>query len=81
METLTNNEVTNQTMIWSIDQAHSSVHFSVKHMVIAKAKGSFGSYKITAETNGLNFENAKIDLEIDVNSINTGVADRDGGQS
>ena len=74
METLTNNEV----KVWSIDQAHSSVHFSVKHMVIAKAKGSFGSYKITAETKGSDFENAKIDLEIDVNSINTGAADRDG---
>lgn len=74
METQTKNAV----KVWSIDQAHSSVHFSVKHMVIAKAKGSFGNYKITAETNGLDFENAKIEMEIDVNSINTGVADRDG---
>jgi polyisoprenoid-binding protein YceI len=66
------------TKVWSVDAAHSSVHFSVKHMVIAKAKGSFGAYKITAETNGSDFENAKIELEIEVDSINTGVADRDG---
>jgi len=66
------------TKVWSVDAAHSSVHFSVKHMVIAKAKGSFGAYKITAETKGSDFENAKIELEIEVDSINTGVADRDG---
>lgn len=71
-------QVKNEVKTWSIDQAHSSVHFSVKHMVISKAKGSFGTYSVVAQTNGSEFENAKIELEIDVNSINTGVADRDG---
>ncbi len=74
METTTMNDV----KVWSIDSSHSSVHFSVKHMVIAKAKGSFGSYRVTAETQGLNFENAKIELEIDVDSIHTASTDRDG---
>jgi polyisoprenoid-binding protein YceI len=74
METTTQNDV----KVWAVDPSHSTVHFSVKHMVIAKAKGSFGSYKVNVESNGLNFENAKVELEIDVNSINTNVADRDG---
>lgn len=74
METTTQNDV----KVWSVDPSHSSVHFSVKHMVIAKAKGNFGSYKINVETKGTDFENAKIELEIDVNSINTGAPDRDG---
>ncbi len=71
-------QVKNEVKTWSVDQAHSSVHFSVKHMVIAKAKGSFAAYSVKAETNGSDFENAKIELVIDVTSINTGVADRDG---
>jgi polyisoprenoid-binding protein YceI len=74
METTKQNDV----KVWAVDSSHSSVHFSVKHMVIAKAKGNFGSYKVNVETIGTDFENAKIELEIEVNSINTGAADRDG---
>jgi polyisoprenoid-binding protein YceI len=67
----------NSAKVWSVDASHSTVHFSVKHMVIAKAKGTFGNYKINVESNGLDFENAKIQLEIDANSINTSTTDRD----
>lgn len=63
--------------VWSIDPTHSSIHFSVKHMVIATAKGSFGKYKVNVETDGLDFENAKIEMEIDVDSISTSTTDRD----
>jgi polyisoprenoid-binding protein YceI len=73
METKTKNDV----KAWTLDAAHSTVHFSVKHMIISHAKGAFNDYKITAETNGLDFEDAKIELEIDVKSINTNMADRD----
>lgn len=73
METTTENAV----KVWSLDQTHSSAHFAVKHMVISQTKGAFDAYKLNVETNGLDFENAKIELEIDVNSINTNMADRD----
>lgn len=73
METLTKNGV----KVWGLDAAHSSIHFSVKHMVISQTKGSFSDYKISAETSGDDFANAKIELEIPVNSINTGMVDRD----
>ena len=66
-----------ETRVWSLDPTHSSVHFAVKHMVVSNTKGAFGSYKLNVETQGLDFENAKIDLEIDVKSINTNMADRD----
>ena len=74
METATKTEV----KTWGVDASHSTVHFGVKHMVISEAKGTFGSYTVKAETNGLDFNNAKIELEIDVNSINTATKDRDG---
>ena len=73
METITKNDV----KVWALDPTHSSIQFAAKHMVISQTKGSFGDYKLKVETNGIDFVNAKIELEIDVNSINTGMADRD----
>jgi polyisoprenoid-binding protein YceI len=67
----------NEMKTWSLDPTHSSVHFAVKHMVISQTKGAFENYKLNVTTNGLQFENAKIDLEIDVKSINTNMPDRD----
>ena len=73
METMTKKDV----KVWSIDPSHSGINFSVKHMVISQVKGSFNNYKLKAETNGLDFSDAKIELEIDVKSINTNTEDRD----
>lgn len=73
METMTKNDV----KVWSLDPTHSSIHFAVKHLVISQAKGLFTNYTLKVETQGAEFTNAKIELEIDVNSINTGTADRD----
>ena len=73
METMTKNDL----KVWSLDPSHSSVHFAVKHMVIAQAKGAFVNYTLKVETKDTEFIDAKIELEIDVKSINTGSADRD----
>lgn len=67
----------NSTKTWNLDPTHSSVHFAVKHMVISQTKGHFEQYKLNVTSNGTDFTNAKIELEIDVNSITTGTADRD----
>jgi len=63
---------------WTVDAAHSEVGFSVKHMMISKVKGSFGSYDATVEANEEDLQGALIDFKIDVASINTNNADRDG---
>ena len=73
METVTKNDV----KVWGVDPTHSSIHFAVKHMVIAQTKGSFSDYKLKVETEGADFTNAKIELEISVNTINTNMSDRD----
>ena len=67
----------NEVKVWTLDPAHSSIHFAVKHMIISKTKGFFGAYKLNVETNGETFEDAKIELEIDVNSLSTNMPDRD----
>ncbi|PSL28793.1 polyisoprenoid-binding protein YceI [Planomicrobium soli] len=63
---------------WTVDAAHSEVGFSVKHMMISKVKGSFGAYEAQVEANEENLQGALIDFKIDVASINTNNADRDG---
>jgi polyisoprenoid-binding protein YceI len=62
---------------WTVDKAHSKVQFSVAHMVISDVTGNFKNFDTYVETNGDDFENAKIDFWADVNSINTENEGRD----
>lgn len=68
---------TTATTTWVIDPLHSEVMFKVKHLVISTVTGSFSKFEGTAVTTEDNFENAKINFEIDVNSIYTGQEQRD----
>ncbi len=63
---------------WSIDPAHSEIQFKVKHLMITTVTGSFGTFSGGAETDGDDFENARIHFSADIASINTNSADRDG---
>ena len=63
---------------WTIDQSHSSVGFTVKHMMVSKVKGVFDSYTADIETVDLSdLTEAKISFAFDVASINTRNEDRD----
>lgn len=63
--------------IWALDPAHSRLEFSAKHMVISSVKGHFNSFNVNVRTDGDDFKTAEIDVTIDANSIDTGIADRD----
>src|SRR3984893_8009762 len=63
---------------WEIDSSHSSLHFSVRHLVIAKVRGSFGRWSGTIQVPDGDFSKATAVGTIDASSIDTGVADRDG---
>ncbi|MFB6455374.1 YceI family protein [Chitinophaga sp. Hz27] len=64
---------------WAADPAHSTIGFSVNHLGINFVQGKFDKFSGTVETaDTTNFNNAKIEFTADVNSINTGVAQRDG---
>jgi polyisoprenoid-binding protein YceI len=65
------------TTKWALDPAHSELQFKVKHMMITTVTGGFDTFKVTAETEGEDFSTAKISLEVETASINTGSADRD----
>ena len=63
---------------WEIDSSHSSLHFSVRHLVIAKVRGTFGRWSGTIHVPDGDFSKATVAVTIDASSIDTGVADRDG---
>jgi polyisoprenoid-binding protein YceI len=66
-----------QQQTWVLDQAHSKIGFSAKHMVISNVRGQFDSYKVEVKSAGPNLEDKEVYVEIDANSINTGVEARD----
>ena len=63
---------------WQLDPAHSSVEFSVKHMMMTTVRGRFKDVKATLTGDRDHPEAAGVEATIDVASIDTGVADRDG---
>ena len=63
---------------WVIDPMHSEVQFKVKHLVISTVTGFFRSFEGSMETDGDNFEDAKISFAIDIDSIDTNQSQRDG---
>ncbi|MCA0397555.1 MAG: YceI family protein [Bacteroidetes bacterium] len=62
---------------WTLDKTHSSVRFSVSHMVVSEAEGTFKSWNGTVENTKPDFTDAKIAFTIDVSSINTDNENRD----
>ena len=65
-------------MAYNIDFSHSSVQFSVRHMMISKARGEFSKWSGTVNLDPANPANTTVEIEIDANSINTNDAQRDG---
>jgi polyisoprenoid-binding protein YceI len=62
---------------WNIDTAHSAVHFSVRHMVVSKTRGRFAKWSGKLELDPKQLSQAKVEVEIDPASIDTGDAQRD----
>ncbi len=63
---------------WKVDNSHSKVGFSVKHMMISDTEGKFKLYEGTvSSTSDADFANAKINFTIDINSIDTDDENRD----
>lgn len=62
---------------WEIDSSHSGIHFSVRHLVIAKVRGQFARWSGTVLAQDGDLGHASVSVVIDASSIETGVADRD----
>lgn len=62
---------------WTIDTAHSEIGFKVKHLVISNVSGKFKSFEGTLLSNEEDFSDAQISFSADIDSIDTGVEQRD----
>ena len=62
---------------YMIEPNHSRAHFKVRHLMIANVRGEFCKVSGTVKFDPANLAASGITAEIDVNSINTGVSDRD----
>jgi polyisoprenoid-binding protein YceI len=64
-------------MTWQIDATHSQVVFAVRHMVISTVRGHFTAIRGTLEFDEAHPENASVEAEADVASIDTRDKNRD----
>lgn len=65
-------------MAWAIDNSHSEIGFSVRHMMLSTARGVFGAFSGTVDFNETTPAASKVDVTIDTASINTRDEKRDG---
>jgi polyisoprenoid-binding protein YceI len=61
---------------WTIDPTHSEIGFSVRHLMVSKVKGRFGTFSGTFVT-GANPLDSSVEASVDLSSIDTANADRD----
>jgi polyisoprenoid-binding protein YceI len=62
---------------WQIDPMHTSVEFTVRHMMISNVKGQFTKTSGTITVSGSDPTSAQVDATIDASSIDTRVERRD----
>jgi polyisoprenoid-binding protein YceI len=62
---------------WNIDVSHSSITFSVRHMVVAKVRGHFTKFSGSLQIDADRLADSQVAVEIDTGSIDTREAQRD----
>jgi polyisoprenoid-binding protein YceI len=67
-----------QSTVWTLDKAHSSVNFSVTHMVVSEVDGSFKDFSAEVKSDKPDFSDLLVSFIIDVNTVSTGDDKRDG---
>ena len=63
---------------WDLDPSHTEIGFSVRHMMVTDTRGAFEKYTGTIDIDEKDPSKSKVNVEIDVNSINTKNEKRDG---
>lgn len=63
---------------FQIDTTHSSIEFSIRHLVIAKVRGRFAKFKGTIELDDGDITRSTVTAEIEASTISTNDDKRDG---
>jgi polyisoprenoid-binding protein YceI len=59
------------TTTWAIDPAHAELGFAVRHLMLSTVRGRFGAVSGTITVDEKNPKSAKVDVTVDVTSIDT----------
>jgi len=62
---------------WVFDDAHSSADFSIRHMMVSNVKGQIGGLKGTIDIDDKDLTKSKVDVSLDVTTIDTRNGKRD----
>jgi polyisoprenoid-binding protein YceI len=62
---------------WNLDQAHSTIGFKVKHLMVSTVRGMFTDFTGTIESSDDSFENAHVHFTAQTASIHTANTMRD----
>jgi polyisoprenoid-binding protein YceI len=66
------------TQNWTLDNAHSTVGFWVRHLMVTKVHGAFSKWSGSLEIDEQNPAASRVEVTIDVASIDTKEPQRDG---
>ena len=64
-------------MTWKIDNAHSEINFTVRHMMISNVRGRFEEFSGNVELDLENPHNSSVEVQISASSIDTREPQRD----
>ncbi|GHG55802.1 YceI family protein [Streptomyces griseocarneus] len=62
---------------YTIDPAHSSIGFTVRHAMVTNVKGSFTDYKGSLRLDGSAPSRSTATIDVTIDSVDTGIKDRD----
>ena len=65
------------TDIWKVDEVHSSIHFSVRHLMVAKVTGQFRRWSAELAMDESDLCASSVAFTIDAGSVDTGNVERD----
>ena len=62
---------------YTLDPAHTRLGFVARHAMVTKVRGQFGTFAGTAKIDSATPANSRVDLTVEVTTVETGSADRD----
>ncbi|MDH4157011.1 MAG: YceI family protein [candidate division Zixibacteria bacterium] len=68
---------TSQAEQWTLDKAHSSISFSVRHLVVSKTRGHFNDFNGTVDFDGKDLAKGRVEFTVQTASIDTDNQNRD----
>ncbi len=77
METNKDNLEVMSSQSWKIDEVHSKIRFSARHMVISEVEGQFNKFDFRLTNDENDFTTSKVELIIEADSVDTRNNDRD----